>query len=70
MINDEMLRYIHFKYYQLNYNYSRDSSEYKKEVFEIEGKNCEASDFGASMERNEEIMKIWKGFSLICPDFK
>ena len=70
-IDDEMLRYIHFKFYQINNNYSRDPSDYKREEMVVEAKNCEASDFHLNnMERNRKIMKDWAGFSLICPKFE
>ena len=69
-IDDEMLRYIHFKFYQINNNYSRDPSDYKREEMVVEAKNCEASDFSQNGERNKKIMDNWKDFSLICPKFE
>ena len=69
MIDDEMLRNIQLKFIQVNHNYSRDPSEYKKNVFKVDAKNCEASDFGEH-ERTQKIIKDWAAFSLLCPDLE
>lgn len=51
MIDDEMERYIRFKFIQIEHDYKKSKDPI--EVFEVEAKNCEANDFTESVERNK-----------------
>lgn len=70
-IDDEFETYLHVKFTQINNNYvDRGPNNYAKDILTVRGKNCENKDLSGTPELNQKILDTWKGFSLICPDFK